>query len=1498
MSQIMESFGSFRFDEIFTQIPSALLLTDADGVLQTLNDKAVAILGDGFEEGKNLYDLMTNELERKRVQKQAKEALQGHPTSPRFRITMGCTDGTEHFFSMGVYALKKPELPMALLWQLDPAVSQSNLQELFDKIADGLTIFDITGRCYEVNEAYAHMMGYTKEELLSPDFDWVRLTPPELLERDRQFIQRALKDETVHYEKEYIHKDGHRIPVMSSISKLEPQDDVDQDLLIATVRSIDATPAEEALHAAMDASSNVLMLASPSLTITHVNQACRDFFARHEKQLARSFAGFSADKLVGSSIDAFHKKPAHARRILQRLAEAAKPGQDAHHSRIEVAGCDFSQMIRPVVIAGQFMGYSVEWRDVGALQAMEARWQALLDGSEQGIAVLNAAGAILETNMAARELLGEQVDWQVVLGEAGLLFHKTLQKAMATGHEHFETWGSAPDGHRIYLRCYLRRLPMGSDVLDAHFVMTITDLTDLKTNEAALAQQEAYWRSIIDATGTGLVVSWEQDGEQRVEMVNQAFCDLLGYSQEEFREPGIFLRATPKDFVAKELEMIRDASNHGRLIQYEKPLIHRDGHLVHVLITIHPLARAGYVCASFSDLTMLKEKERQLDQAAPRYQKELFESITEGLAVFDSDRLYMCNEVYAHSLGYTKEELLDPAFAWNERIIPHERLDETMHLVKSALEGKVVRTEFELLRKDGHRLPVTISFRKLKRQPQWEQDRLIITVSDLSELKTIKKKEAELADASRYRQELFESLTEGLVVFSLDGKLHEVNTAMTVMTGHTMAEAMSPDFGWDRVIPPEQMGQAVTLIMAALEDKAVRTEFEFMCKDGRRFPVMVSFCKLNRHPDWDQDRLVAIISDISMLKRQELELRRIQAALDTVSTNVVVADAAGIIIHENPANKHFWKEREAQIRTALPRFSAESMLGSNIDFFHRKPEHQRAIMAKMAESGLDVRITIQLAGFELDAVVHPIFDGAGLLQGYVAEFVDVTAQREKEAQIQAFMDAAFEGMTVFDADGRLYLANQRCADLLGLGLDTIMAPTFDCRREILRMTPEESQAIMASLQLEEGRVATMEWEIIRRDGSKLPVLLGITKLPWRGTWDKDHYIATIFDLSETRAREHALKQASGYRQELFESLTEGLIVFSLDGKLHEVNNAFAVMMGYSPEEVRSPDFNWSRIVAPEKMDQAMALITEALQGRSMRVEFEFVGKDGRRIPILISYRKLNRHADWDQDRLVAIVSDFTQLKTAITHLQQAAAHIRGGLSDLTEGNRNLDQRNQQQAAGTEEVSTAIEELSSAIARNAEHAVTTTARADEVRGHAEAGSKLIYAAEEKMAAIARASEAITEIAEAVDSFAFSTNLLALNAAVEAARAGEHGRGFAVVATEVRRLAQSSAENAKSIKKLIARSTTLITEGSTLSSQGVQSFNAILQGIQEVSKRIAEIAQVTSSQSHASAQLTDAITAISRTTQENSALVEENSAACATLADQAEQLEELAGMFRVV
>lgn len=116
-----------------------------------------------------------------------------------------------------------------------------------------------------------------------------------------------------------------------------------------------------------------------------------------------------------------------------------------------------------------------------------------------------------------------------------------------------------------------------------------------------------------------------------------------------------------------------------------------------------------------------------------------------------------------------------------------------------------------------------------------------------------------------------------------------------------------------------------------------------------------------------------------------------------------------------------------------------------------------------------------------------------------------------------------------------------------------------------------------------------------------------------------------------------------------------------------------------------------------------------------------------------------------------------------------------------------------------------------------------------------------------------SNEISEIIQVITGIADETNLLALNAAIEASRAGEQGKGFAVVATEVRKLAEQSAESSKQITKLIrniqeeAKSavnsmgtvTKEVEEGIRVVNMAGESFNYIQFTISDFTKQIKEL-----------------------------------------------------------
>jgi methyl-accepting chemotaxis protein len=251
----------------------------------------------------------------------------------------------------------------------------------------------------------------------------------------------------------------------------------------------------------------------------------------------------------------------------------------------------------------------------------------------------------------------------------------------------------------------------------------------------------------------------------------------------------------------------------------------------------------------------------------------------------------------------------------------------------------------------------------------------------------------------------------------------------------------------------------------------------------------------------------------------------------------------------------------------------------------------------------------------------------------------------------------------------------------------------------------------------------------------------------------------------------------------------------------------------------------------------------------------------------------------------------------VQKVKGAASEVYRGAEEISAGNANLSQRTEEQSSSLEETASSMEQMTSTVKQNADNAGQANQLATAARDQAEKGGSVVSQAVRAMADINDASRRIADIIGVIDEIAFQTNLLALNAAVEAARAGEQGRGFAVVASEVRNLAGRSATAAKEIKDLIQDSVRKVQDGSLLVTQSGQTLEQIVASVKKVSDIVAEIAAASREQSSGIEQVNRAVMQMDELTQQNAALVEQATASSQAMADQARELNEMMGRYRV-
>ncbi|MFS2224525.1 methyl-accepting chemotaxis protein [Pantoea sp. B65] len=255
------------------------------------------------------------------------------------------------------------------------------------------------------------------------------------------------------------------------------------------------------------------------------------------------------------------------------------------------------------------------------------------------------------------------------------------------------------------------------------------------------------------------------------------------------------------------------------------------------------------------------------------------------------------------------------------------------------------------------------------------------------------------------------------------------------------------------------------------------------------------------------------------------------------------------------------------------------------------------------------------------------------------------------------------------------------------------------------------------------------------------------------------------------------------------------------------------------------------------------------------------------------------------------------LIATVSNVRDSSDAIFSSASEISTGNTDLSARTEEQAASLEETAASMEQLTATVKQNADNARQAANLAKSASETAGRGGKVVSGVVKTMNDIAESSKKIADITSVIDGIAFQTNILALNAAVEAARAGEQGRGFAVVAGEVRNLAQRSAQAAKEIKGLIDNSVERVNIGSDQVASAGETMQEIVSAVVRVTDIMGEISSASDEQSRGIEQIGLAVHEMDRVTQQNTTLVQESTAASASLESEAGRLSQAVAVFRL-
>ncbi len=403
----------------------------------------------------------------------------------------------------------------------------------------------------------------------------------------------------------------------------------------------------------------------------------------------------------------------------------------------------------------------------------------------------------------------------------------------------------------------------------------------------------------------------------------------------------------------------------------------------------------------------------------------------------------------------------------------------------------------------------------------------------LTDITAAKQTELALQESEMRCRSVVESTMLGIGFWDAGGEITEANDALLEMIGYTREDLVAGQIRWIDITPPEYAElDRIALAQIAEFGSCTPYEKEYIRSDGSRFPILVGGGNLQGFTD----RGSFFVLDITdrkqaqnQIRENEIRIRNQLAELDLVYNTTPV----GLCFVDTNLRYIRMNECLAQIngRTIADHIgrTVREAIPELADMV--EPIYLQVLATQTPVLDLEMKAaTLQQPGVVRDWQVsfYPVIDESGTLLGVssvVAEITDRNQAKRVIQQSEAIFRRLFEsnifGVAIGDLTGRIAYANDSLLKMVGYTRSDVLSGQLRWDNmtspEYLHLDAKAAQELRAS-----GVATPFKKEHIRKDGSRVPVLMGATTL-CPDNPELETIVAFYIDLTEISQVEAELK---------------------------------------------------------------------------------------------------------------------------------------------------------------------------------------------------------------------------------------------------------------------------------------------------------------------------------------------------------------------------------------